>query len=141
MSELTVKGCTLTATVDTSDGTLTCSPTESSTKLPSDYCKVNGKGIYFEKVVAQITSASILALSPPSGATSPTGTFTGQETIDIKGTAEYVLEEGKKAVQKGDKGSKKITFIFPAQGGGTVTGSYEVTVEVTDAGQTDVTAL
>lgn len=141
MSELTVKGCTITASVDASDGTLTCSPIADESKLPSDFNLVDGKGIYFEKVVAQITSASILALSPPLGATSPTGTFTGKETIDIEGTAEYVLEEGKKAVQKGDKGSKNITFIFLAQGGGTVTGDYEVTVEVTDAGQTDVTAL
>ena len=140
MSELAVLGCTLAASLDEGVGTI--SATLAPASMPSQYVLAEGKGVYFDKLVVTVGAGSSVAVSPPPGASSGTGTLAAADTIDILGTAENILDlpSENKAVQKGDKGSKILTFTFPATGGGTVTAPYNVTVEVTEAGQTSVIA-
>ena len=141
MSELAVQGCKFSPSLDTGVGTINANLSTSTT--PSNVNLVNSNGIFFDKITVNVPAGSSVALTtPPSGATSSTGQLMTADTIDISGTADNILDEnGKKAVQKGDKGSKSITFTFPAPNGGTVPYAVNVTAEVTDAGQTDVTAL
>lgn len=141
MSELAVKGCKFTASLQT--GSIVASLSEDPSVLPSKDVLINNKGVYFDKVTAIVPSGSTVTLTaPPSGATSPTGVLNSQDKIDISGTADNILDANqKKAVQKGDEGSKSITFTFPAPNGATVPYAVTVKAKVTDAGQTDVTAL
>ena len=79
---------------------------------------------------------------PPPGAVSPSGTLASSATIDISGTGDNVLDSsGKKAVLKGDNGSKTISFTFPAPNGATVGYGVNVKVEVDSPGQDKVIAL
>ena len=145
MSEVAVQGCTFKASLNTGEGTISPSSLTASSQ-PSDknfaIVSESDKGIYFNKVTVTVASGTTVTVtSPPETATSPTGTLMLSDTIDIDGTADNVLDSNdNKAVQKGDKGSKSLTFTFPAPQGAVTTGDYEVTVEVDDAGQTDVIA-
>lgn len=145
MSEVAVQGCTFKASLNTGEGTISPSSlTASSQPSNKNFVVVSesDKGTYFDKVTVTVASGTtVVVTSPPETATSTTGTLMSPDTIDIEGTADNVLDSnGKKAVQKGDKGSKSLTFTFPAPQGAVTTGDYEVTVEVDDAGQTDVIA-
>lgn len=144
MSELAVQGCVFKASLDVGAGTIAPSSLTTITQPSSkDFCiNETDKGIYFEKITVTVGSGTTVTVTtPPSSATSPTGTLMSPDTIDINGTADNILDSNdKKAVQKGDKGSKSLTFTFPASNSSTVTGNYNVTVEVNDAGQTDVIA-
>ena len=145
MSEVAVQGCTFKASLNAGEGTISPSSlTTSSQPSDKDFAVVSesDKGIYFDKVTVTVASGTTVTVtSPPETATSTTGTLMSPDTIDIEGTADNILDSnGKKAVQKGDKGSKSLTFTFPAPQGAVTTGDYEVTVEVDDAGQTDVIA-
>lgn len=137
--ELTVKGCTFKASISPGSITANCS----TTTQPSNDDLVNNKGIYFDKITVTIpTGASVNLPSMPPGATSTTGQLMAPDTIDIKGTADDVLDgSGNKAVLKGDNGSKTVTFTFPAPQGAVTTYGVNVKVEVDNPGQTDVIAL
>lgn len=145
MSELAVQGCTFKASLDTGAGTISPSSLTASSQ-PSDKNfstnQTNDKGIYFDKITVTVASGTTVTVSsPPAIATSPTGNLVIPDTIDIEGTADNILDSNdKKAVQKGDKGSKELTFTFPAPQGAVVTGKYNVTVEVDDAGQNKIIA-
>ena len=103
---------------------------------------MGGNGVFFDKITVTIPSgASVTLISPPPSATSPSGQLMAPDTIDISGTADNVLSGGKKAVLKGDNGSKAITFTFPGPNSSTVPYSVTVKVEVDKPGQTDVIAL
>lgn len=137
--ELAVQGCTFKASI--SPGTISAS---CSTSTPaSTAVLVNSKGVYFDKITVIVPSGtSVTLVSPPPGATSPSGTLLAAGTIDISATGSNVLDgSGKKAVLKGDNGSKSLTFTFPAPEGSTTTFAVNVKVEVDNPGQTDVIAL
>lgn len=140
MSELAVQGCSFEASLDTGQGSI--SATLSAVSVPSTDVLVNNKGVFFDKITVMVaTGSSVTLTSPPPGATSPSGQLLVSDTIDISGTADNILDAGgNKAVQKDDDGSKKLTFTFPAPQGAVTTYSVNVTVKVSDAGQTDVTA-
>lgn len=140
MSELAVKGCSFEASLDTGQGSI--SATLSTATTPSKDVLVNNKGVFFDKITVTVASGSSVTLtSPPPGATSNEGKLLVSDTIDISGTAGDILDAGgNKAVQKDDDGSKSLTFTFPAPQGAVTTYSVNVTVKVSDAGQTDVTA-
>jgi hypothetical protein len=143
MSELAVLGCEFKASISPAVGSkITASLSASPSTPPSTDNFVESNGIYFDKVTAIVASGATVVLNtPPAGATSPSGTLTASDTIDISGTASNILDSSdKKALQKGDKGSKVLTFTFPAPNGTTVPFGVEVTAEISDAGQTDVTA-
>lgn len=119
MSELAVKGCTISIT----------SGQEASSKLitsqPSTKVLVGSNGVYFGDMNVTLTSVV-------------QGAYVCEEaSLTIKGTASNVLNSGdEKAVQKGDNASDTFTFKNP-QG---ATQDFNVRIEVTDAGQTDVIA-
>lgn len=157
MSEVAVQGCTFKASLNDGEGTISPSsltassqPSNKDFAIVSESIEVEGeiiviesdKGIYFNKITVTVASGTTVTVtSPPASATSSTGTLITPDTIDITGTADNVLDSSNnKAVQKGDKGSKELTFTFPAPQGAVVTGQYNVTVEVDSAGQTDVIA-
>ena len=136
--ELAVNGCTFKASI--SPGTISAQC--SATSQPSTDVLVSNKGVYFEKITVMVPSGTSVVLpSPPAGATAPSGQLMAPDTIDITGTADNVLSGGKKAVLKGDNGSKSITFTFPGPNGSQVPSPVTVKVEVDDPGQTDVIAL
>ena len=120
MSELAVKGCTISIT----------SGQEASTKLitsqPSDKVLVGSNGVYFGDMTVKLTSVV-------------QGAYVCEEAeLTIKGTASKVLNsDDEKAVQKGDNASDSFTFKNPQ--GSEITAT--VRIEITDAGQTDVIAL
>lgn len=140
MSELAVQGCSFEASLDTGQGSI--SATLSAVSVPSTDVLVNNKGVFFNKITVMVaTGSSVTLTSPPPGATSPSGQLLVPDTIDISGTADNILDAGgNKAVQKDDDGSKSLTFTFPAPQEDVTTYPVNVTVKVSDAGQTDVTA-
>ena len=143
MSELAVLGCSFEASISPAVGSgITADLSASPSTPPSTDNFVGDNGIYFDKVTAIVASGATVVLNtPPAGATSPSGVLSAPATIDINGTVSNVLDSSdKKALQKGDKGSNSITFTFPAPNGTTVTSPVVVTAEISDAGQTDVTA-
>lgn len=121
MSELAVEGCQVSITSGQSASTIQI------TTQPSDVNFVNSKGIYFGDIdvrLTAITSGSYVCASA---------------TITISGTADNILDaDGNKAVQKGDSGSKSLTFIDPST---QQTKKETVEIEITNAGQTDVNAI
>ena len=138
MAELAVQGCTFKASITPGSISAQCS----TTTVPSSSVLVSNKGVFFDKITVTIPSgSSVTLIAPPAGATSPTGNLLAPDTIDISGTASNVLSGGKKAVLKGDNGSKAITFTFPGPQGAQVPSPVTVKVEVDDPGQTDVIAL
>lgn len=138
MAELAVQGCTFKASITPGSISAQCS----TTTAPSSDVLVSNKGVFFDKITVTIPSGSSVTLTaPPAGATSPTGNLLVPDTIDISGTASNVLSGNKKAVLKGDNGSKAITFTFPGPQGSQVPSPVTVKVEVDDPGQTDVIAL
>lgn len=138
MAELAVQGCTFKASITPGSISAQCS----TTTAPSSDVLVSNKGVFFDKITVTIPSGSSVTLTaPPTGATSPTGNLLAPDTIDISGTASNVLSGNKKAVLKGDNGSKAITFTFPGPQGSQVPSPVTVKVEVDDPGQTDVIAL
>ena len=145
MSELAVSGCTVEASLDESVGSITTKPVVATSASTKDF--VGDNGIYFNKISITIPSGTIVTLkSTPKGASSPASIpLASPASIDIEGTADNVLNgSDEKALQKGDKGSKKIVFSFldtSSPPTPSVTKSVEVTVEITDAGQTQVEAV
>ena len=143
MSELAVLGCSFKASISPAVGSaITANLSASPSTPPSTDNFVGNNGIYFDKVTAIVASGATVVLNtPPAGATSPSGTLATPATINISGTASNILDSSDKiALQKGDKGSNTITFTFPAPNGTTVPFAVVVTAEISDAGQTDVTA-
>lgn len=136
--ELAVKGCTFKASIN--PGTISANCSTSTT--PSADVLVSGNGVFFDKITVTIPSgASVTLTSPPPSATSLSGQLMAPDTIDISGTADNVLSGGKKAVLKGDNGSKAITFTFPGPNSSIVPYPVTVKIEVDNPGQTDVIAL
>lgn len=138
MSEVAVQGCSLK--VSSTAGSISAVSVVPSNSPSSDNF-VDNKGIFFDKITAQITTATITPTTPIAGTTN-TGILTSG-SIDIAGTASNVLDSSdKKAVQKGDKGTKTMTFTFTTTSTppSTIDVQLPVTVEVDDAGQTDVIA-
>lgn len=137
--EVAVAGCSFKASITTGSISAQCS----TSTTPSQYDKAGGKGIFFDKITVTIASgASVTLAGPPPGAVSPSGTLASSATIDISGTGDNVLDgSGKKAVLKGDNGSKTISFTFPAPNGATVGYGVNVKVEVDNPGQDKVIAL
>lgn len=136
--ELAVKGCTFKASIN--PGTISANCSTSTT--PSADVLVGANGVFFDKITVTIPSgASVTLTSPPPSATSPSGQLMAPDTIDISGTADNVLSGGKKAVLKGDNGTKTVTFTFPGPQGTQVPYGVSVKVEVDNPGQTDVIAL
>lgn len=136
MSEVAVQGCSLK--ISSTAGDISASSVKPSNS-PSTVNLVGTNGIFFDKITALITNATISATVP---STTNEGKL-ASGSIDIAGTASNILDSNnKKAVQKGDKATKTLTFIFtstsspPAE----VPTPIPVTVEVDDAGQTDVIA-
>lgn len=119
MSELAVKGCTISIT----------SGQEASAKLitsqPSDKVLVGSNGVYFGDMTVKLTSVV-------------QGAYVCEEAeLTIKGTAGKVLNSSdEKAVQKGDNASDTFTFKNPQ--GSTIEST--IAIKVSDAGQTDVIA-
>lgn len=138
MSELAVSGCTLTATCELGQFSAT-SVLPGNT--PSTNVSVNSKGVFFDKITAVITAGVLVPAEPVPGTTNSGVLATG--SVDISGTASNILDaSGNKAVQKGDNGKKSLTFVFTTTTTppGTLNKDYEIKVEVTNAGQTDVIA-
>jgi hypothetical protein len=141
LSELAVLGCSFKASISPAVGSkITASLSASPSTPPSTDNFVGNNGIYFDKVTVIVASGATVVLNfTPSGAISPSGKLLVPATIDINGTASDILDSSDKiALQKGDKGSNAITFLFPAPNGTTVPFSVVVTAEISDAGQTDV---
>lgn len=138
MSEIAVAGCSFSASIDSTLGTI--SALLSTSTQPSNKVLVQDKGVHKDKItVILATGSSVLLTVPPEGAASPTGVLLEPQTIAIEGTAENVLVEGKKAVQKNDEGTASITFYFPDPNGTpTITSDVDVTVKVSNAGQSVV---
>ena len=136
--ELVVEGCTFKASVNPGSISANCS----TSTTPSADVLAGGNGVFFDKITVKIPSgASVTLTSPPPSATSSSGKLMAPDTIDISGTADNVLSGNKKAVLKGDNGTKTITFTFPGPQGAKVPYGVSVKVEVDDPGQTDVIAL
>jgi len=140
MSELANGNASFEAKLDNPAESISASL--SAISQPSSDVLAGGAGVFFDKITVQVPSGSSVTLSsPPPGATAPSGQLMTPDTIDISGTASSITSGDKPAVQKGDKGSKKISFIFPGPNGAQVPYPVNVTAEVSDAGQTDVVAL
>lgn len=136
--EVAVKGCTFKASITPGTISANCS----TTTQPANDILVSSKGVFFDKITVTIPSgSSVTLLAPPPSATSPSGQLMAPGTVDISGTGSNVLRSNKKAVLKGDNGSKAITFTFPGPNGSTVPYPVTVKVEVNNPGQTDVIAL
>lgn len=136
--ELAVKGCTFKASINPGTISANCS----TTTVPSADVLIGSNGAFFDKITVTIPSgASVKLPSPPPSAVSPSGQLMAPDTIDISGTAADILSGDKKAVLKGDSGTKTISFTFPGPQGTQVPYGVSVKVEVDDPGQTDVIAL
>lgn len=139
MSEVAVQGCSLK--ISSTAGSISAVSVVPSNSPSSDN-SVNNKGIFFDKITALITTAKITPTTPIAGTTNEGILASG--SIDIAGTASNILDaNNKKAVQKGDKATKTLTFLFtitPPATPPTTPVNLPVTVEVDDAGQTDVIA-
>ena len=137
MSEVAVRGCNIK--ISSTAGSISAVSVKPSNSPSSDNL-VDDKGIFFDKITASITNATIKVTVP---GTTNEGTL-ASGSIDIAGTASNVLDSNdKKAVQKGDKATKTLTFLFtitPPATPPTTPVDLPVTVEVDDAGQTDVIA-
>jgi hypothetical protein len=120
MAELAVKGCKVKITSGQQAVTIQIKTS------PSSNIDVGGKGVYFGDIDVALATISQENLVCSSG------------TITIKGTAANVLAGSDKAVQKGDNATDTFTFTDSSSG---ATTDLPVTVEITDAGQTDVIAL
>lgn len=139
MSEIATSGCTFKASISSTDGSLISY--QVTPPSASDKILVNNAGIYSGEISVTVDSgaSAVLASYPTPGFTvSPT---VSPATVKIKGTASNVLEDDNKCIQKGDSGKGTLTFpVANNNTGATFTVDVEVTVEITDAGQTDVTA-
>ena len=120
MGALAVLGCT----VEITSGQL--SELIQITTSPSSDVAVNGKGVYFGDVDVQLTAITIGNYLCSSG------------TITISGTANNVTSGNKNAVQINDSATKTLTFVDTT--GQTPSQNLPVTIQITDAGQSDVIA-
>ncbi len=94
---------------------------------PSQKVSVGGKGVYFGDMEVMLTGVTQGSLVCP------------EATLTIKGTAAKVLNaDGDKAVQADDNATDKFTFTDSSSG---ATTSLPISIQITDAGQTDVVAL
>jgi hypothetical protein len=138
MSEVAVQGCHIK--ISSTAGSISAISVVPSNS-PSTVNFADNKGIFFDKITVQITTATITPTTPIAGTTN-TGIL-DSGSIDINGTADNTLDSNnKKAVQKGDKATKTLTFSFTTTSTppSTTPVDLPVTVEVDDAGQTDVIA-
>lgn len=121
MAELAVQGCTVSIT---SGQTATAI---NITTQPSSDNSVSQKGIYFGDINVALTAVTL-------------GSYVcASATLTISGTAGNILDKnGNKAVQKGDNASDTFTFTDSSTGN---TQRLTVSIEITNAGQTDVKAL
>lgn len=140
MSEIAVAGCSFSASIDSTLGTI--SALLSTSTQPSNKVLIQDKGVHKDKITVMLgTGSSVILTVQPPGAASPTGVLLDPQTIDIEGTADNVLVEDKSAVQKNDEGTDSITFYFPDPNGTpTITSDVDVTVKVSNAGQSVVIA-
>ena len=139
MSELAVNGCTFK--ISSTVGSIEAVSIE-AVSTPSQDISVGNKGVYFDKITVAITMAKITPTTPIPGTTNEG--ILESDSEDINGTADNILElpAGSKAVQKGDKVTvtKNFTFTTTSSPPSTTEVAMPFTVEVLDAGQTDVTA-
>ena len=140
MAYIAVNGCTFK--LSSTDGQVSGSTSVDPTCLPSSDVFVSDKGVYFDKIKVLLSTLIITPTVTPTGTTG-TGKLIS-DSIEINGTGSNILNASdKKAVLKGDKNTASFEFTF------TTTSTppeevplpYSVTVEVDDAGQTDVEAL
>ena len=124
MAELAVEGCTVSLVIQgQSAASINIATSPSSDILVN---LIDDKGVYFGDIDVDLTGITFV-----SGET-----FVCESgTITIKGTCSDVLEGTKKAVQKGDSGTD--TFTFTGGSTGAIV-DVPVTIQITDAGQTDV---
>ena len=142
MSELAVQGRRFK--ISSTAGSISAVSLATTTQ-PSNKNFADNKGIFFDKLTVNITTATITPSVPVAGTTNSGILASG--SIDISGTADNILDSnGKKALQKGDKTTKTFSFVFtltptPPSPPYTTSVDLPVTVEIDDAGQTDVIAL
>lgn len=142
MSELAVQGCTFK--ISSTAGSISA-VSLATTSQPSSVNLVNNKGIFFDKLTVNITTATITPSTPIAGTTN-TGIL-ASDSIDISGTASNILDSnGKEALQKGDNNTKTCSFVFtltptPSSPPYTTNVDLPVKVEIDSSGQTDVKAL
>lgn len=139
MSEIAVQGCSFS--ISSAMGQITATSIEAS-PTQSEEVKINDKGVFFDKITAIITGASITVTPPPAGTTGHGTLASGQ--VDVTGTASNICElpSENKAVQNGDNGTEELQFLFETTSTppSTTPLPVPVTITVTDAGQTDVIA-
>ena len=139
MSELAVQGCTFK--ISSTAGSISAVSLATTTQ-PSYKNFADNKGIFFDKLTVNITTATITPSTPIAGTTNQGILSSG--AIDINGTADNILDtNNKKALQKGDKNTATLTFTFTTTSTppSTVPVDLPVTVEIDNPGQTDVIAL
>lgn len=119
--ELAVQGCTVKVTT----AGMSCEAIAVTTP-PSQEVLADGKGVYFGDIDVSLTAITSGSLVCASG------------TITITATGEDHTSHSKKAVLKGDKGTKTLTFTDSSTG---AQSQLPVTIEVTDPGQNKVIAL
>lgn len=123
MSAIAVQGCTIS--IDTVGVAGVIHVTTGVT--PSDEILIDNKGVWFDKINVTLDA----------GATYNGGTLSSPASWDISGTADNVLNEGKKAVQEGDNGESAL-LSFPMSSGGAQ--QTKVKAKITNAGQDVVIA-
>lgn len=121
MAELAVKGCTVSITSGQSATSINI------TTQPSSDNSVSQKGIYFGDIDVTLKTVTVGSLVCASA------------QLTISGTSGNILDSnGNKAVQKGDSASDSFTFTDSSSG---AQSTLTIAIKITDAGQTDVTAL
>ena len=134
--ELAVQGCTFK--ISSTMGEITATSLE-TTNQPSQDILHNNKGVYFDKITVAISAAKI---SAAVAGTTGTGVLESG-SLDISGTGDNIMENSKKVVLKGDKGTKTIDFTFTTTSTppSTTPVPVPVTIEVDNPGQDKVIAL
>jgi hypothetical protein len=130
LKEIAVDGCTLTITTAGVNGTI------SIVSVPSTKVKAEDKGVYSGDMQLMITGITGI---PPAGSSSP-----GTASCSISPTATSVKAEGQLVCRVGDKvqnvSAVGATEPNPPPPGNTKPSTIIFDVEITDAGQTKVTA-
>lgn len=138
---IAVQGCTLQVT--STLGAVV--PSYVITSSPSSDCSINSKGIYFDKITANLMGTTIVPATPVAGTTNK-GTLTepNETTADINGTGNNCVElngaVSKPCVLQDDTVTKTFTFMFETTTTppGTTPVEFPLTIKVLSAGQTDV---
>lgn len=144
MSEIAIQGCTFEATIPELTGSLTSYQVNPS--QPSQNVLIGGgevfHGVYSGTIQVTIPAGATAVLTSypsPAFTVSPT---VSPASVSITGTAGNCLENSTDpCLQKGDKGTGELIFpVTENSSQTTISVPVSVTVEITDAGQTDVIA-